>query len=153
MCGPSGAGKTTYARQLEAAGWVRLSFDEHLWARGIRSVEIDPAVREEIRQQLRTDLDMNLAAGRDVVLDFSFWSRAMRAEWRELVEAHGVGPETIYLATDRGTVLERVAARRGTHADDFPVDLTTAATYFDRFEAPTPDEGPLVVVLDAEDRA
>lgn len=49
MCGPSGAGKTTYARRLEGAGMVRLSFDGHLWARGIRSGEVPAIVRDEVR--------------------------------------------------------------------------------------------------------
>lgn len=151
MCGPSGAGKTTYARRLEAEGMVRLSFDTHLRERGIRSGDVDPGVREEIRGLLRVELVALLGDGRDVVLDFSFWSRAMREEWRGLLAEHGVVPETIYLATDRETVLARVAERRGEHADDFPVDLDTAAAYVDGFEAPVPEEGPLTIVVDDEE--
>lgn len=151
MCGPAGAGKTTYARRLEAEGMVRLSFDAGIWARGITGGEVPQAVREEIRTELRAELLRLLDDGRDVVLDFSFWSRAMREEWRALLAEHGVVPETIYLATDRGTVLARVAERRADHADDFPVDLATAAAYVDGFEAPTPEEGPLTVVVDGEE--
>lgn len=129
---------------------VRLSFDTHLWERGIRSGDVDPGVREEIRGLLRVELVALLAEGRDVVLDFSFWSRTMREEWRALLAEHGVVPETTYLATDRDTALARVAERRGEHADDFPVDLSTAASYVDGFEAPTPEEGPLTIVADDE---
>lgn len=150
MCGPAGAGKTTYARRLEAEGMVRLSFDAGIWARGITGGEVPQAVREEIRTELRAELLRLLDDGRDVVLDFSFWLRAMREEWRALLAEHGVVPETIYLATDRGTVLARVAERRADHADDFPVDLATAAAYVDGFEAPTPEEGPLTIVVDGE---
>lgn len=150
MCGPSGAGKTTYARRLEAEGMVRLSFDAGIWARGITGGDIPEAVREEIRAELREELLRLVEQGRDVVLDFSFWSRAMRAEWRALLAAYGVDPETVHLATDRGTVLERIAERRARHADDFPVDLEVAASYVDRFEPPTPEEGPLLLVLDDE---
>ena len=82
MCGPSGAGKTTYARRLEAEGMVRLSFDAGIWARGITGGEVPEEVREEIRTELRAELRRLLDEGRDVVLDFSFWSRAMREEWR-----------------------------------------------------------------------
>jgi hypothetical protein len=38
-----------------------------------------------------------------VVLDFSFWSRGMREEHRELLRPLGVVPETVYLAPDRAT--------------------------------------------------
>ncbi|MDQ3094643.1 MAG: hypothetical protein M3Q82_01555, partial [Actinomycetota bacterium] len=53
-----------------------------------------------------------------VVLGFSFWSRQMRDDYRSLSRPTGVVPETYYLATDRETVLARVRARRGSHADD-----------------------------------
>ena len=55
-------------------------------------------------------------------------------------------PETVYLATDRETVLERVRARRGAHPDDFVLTEELAAQYFDHFEPPSPEEGPLQVV-------
>lgn len=35
LCGPAGSGKSTYARRLERAGMVRLSFDVELWRRGV----------------------------------------------------------------------------------------------------------------------
>lgn len=58
----------------------------------------------------------------------------------------GVVPETIYLATDREIVLERVRARRGSHPDDFVLTEALAAQYFDHSEPPTAEEGPLTVV-------
>lgn len=132
---------------------VRLSFDAHLWERGIRSGDVPDDVREEIRGLLRAHLLQLVAERRDVVLDFSFWSRAMRAEWRDLLASTGVVPETTYLATDRESVLDRIRERSGGHADDFPVDLETAAAYVDRFEVPRPEEGPLTIVIDGEELA
>lgn len=32
MCGVAGSGKTTFAQQLEEAGFIRLSIDEEIWA-------------------------------------------------------------------------------------------------------------------------
>jgi hypothetical protein len=84
--------------------------------------------------------------GADVVLDFSFWSRRMRDDYREVLAPTGVVPETIYLATDRDTVLRRMRARAGTHSDDFVLPEDLVVQYVDHFEPPTPDEGPLTVV-------
>jgi predicted kinase len=81
-----------------------------------------------------------------VVLDFSFWSRRMRDDYRALLAPTGVVAETVYLATDRETVLERVRARRGDHPDDFVLTEELAMQYFDQFEPPSPEEGPLEVV-------
>ena len=124
----------------------RLSFDVEMWRRGITSLPLQPAIRAEIERDLRDELLRLVAAGKDVVLDFSFWSRQMRDEWRQLLEPVGVVPETIYLATDRDTVLRRVRDRHGGHSDDYVIPEDLAAHYFDHFEAPTRDEGPLTVI-------
>jgi predicted kinase len=146
MCGPSGSGKSTYARRLEGDGMVRLSFDVEMWRRAITDVPLPPELRDEIEAGLRARLLELIAAGTDVVLDFSFWSRRMRDDYRALLAPTGVVPETVYLATDRETVLERVRARRGSHPDDYVLTDELAAQYFDHFEPPSPDEGPLEVV-------
>lgn len=148
MCGPAGSGKTTYARSLERVGFVRLSIDEEAWAQGHRRQPLPAKVAVDIEAELRSRLMGLVHARRDVVLDFSFWSRAKREEYRALLAPLGVRTQTVYLATGRNTVLERVIARRGAHADDVVLDEATAAFYFDHFETPTVDEGPLTVVTD-----
>ena len=146
MCGPAGSGKSTYARRLEGEGIVRLSFDVEMWRRGIAEVPLPVDLRAEIEAGLRAQLMELVAAGTDVVLDFSFWSRQMRDDYRTLLAPTGVVPETIYLATDRATVLARVRQRQGDHSDDFVLPDELAAEYFDHFEPPTADEGPLRVI-------
>jgi predicted kinase len=146
MCGPAGSGKSTVARQYERQGMTRLSFDQEAWSRGITAMPLDDDVHRDIERVLRARLDELVRAGADVVLDFSFWSRAMRDDYRELLRPHGVIPETVYLATDRDTVLERVRARSAGHGDDFRLTEELAALYFDHFEVPTAAEGPLTVL-------
>ncbi len=151
MCGPSGVGKSTYARRLEAGGMVRLSFDHETWRRGLTApLTVEQAT--EIEAELRTRLLALVAAGTDVVLDFSFSTRAFRDAYRALLAPHGVVPETVYLATDRATALARLRSRRGRDGDDLVLDERVAAHHFDTFEVPTPDEGPLRVVGDDPER-
>lgn len=146
MCGPAGSGKSTTARELERKGLVRLSFDQEAWGRGLRDMPLPEDVHRDIEADLRARLAALVAEGRDVVLDFSFWSRAMREDYRALLRPLGIEPETIYLATDRETCLSRVRARTLDHADDFQLSEELAAAYFDHFEVPTSDEGPLTVL-------
>jgi len=103
-------------------------------------------VHRQIEADLREQLVQLVMTGHDVVLDFSFWSRQMREGYRRLLRPFGIEPETIYLATPRETVLARMRDRATTHADDFRLPEDLAATYFDRFEVPTIDEGPLEVI-------
>jgi predicted kinase len=146
MCGPSGAGKSTYARRLEREGMVRLSFDVEMWRRGISTAPLPQDLRDEIETDLRARLLRLVAEGADVVLDFSFWSRRMRDAYRRVLEPTGVVPETIYLATDRETILKRMRSRRGSHSDDFVLSEEVVTRYVDHFEPPTSDEGPLTVI-------
>lgn len=146
MCGPAGSGKTTIARRLEAEGMSRLSFDQTAWEQGHRSMPLPEHVRDSIDRALRARLLQHVAAGEDVVLDFSFWSRAMRDDWRRLLAPHGIEPEIFYVATPREVVMARIRRRATTHGDDFRLDEATAELYFDHFEPPADDEGHVLVV-------
>ena len=125
---------------------TRLSFDQEAWSRGITTMPLSQDVHRDIEHALRARLMDLVQAGSDVVLDFSFWSRRMRNEYRELLMPLGIVPETVYLATDRATVLERIGARAAHDGDDFKVSTELAAFYFDHFEVPTAAEGPLIVI-------
>jgi len=146
MCGPAGSGKSTVARRYEQQGMTRLSFDQEAWSRGITAMPLRQDVRRDIEDALRARLVELVRAGTDVVMDFSFWSRSMREEYRELLRPFSVVPETVYLATDRATVLSRIAARTARDGDDFAISAELAASYFDHFEVPTAAEGPLTVI-------
>lgn len=146
MCGPAGSGKSAVAHRLASEGMVRLSFDEMAWQMGLRTMPLEEGIRCQIAAGLHARLLDLVASGADVVLDFSFWSRSMREDYRLLLRPLGVEPETIYLATTREVALARVRARTARHADDFQLSAELAAEYFDRFEAPTAAEGPLTVI-------
>lgn len=147
MCGPAGAGKSTIARKLESGGMIRLSVDEAAWRLGCRTMPLEAGTQNAIEAAIQTRLIELVQEGSDVVLDFSFWSLKMREEYRRLIEPLGVEPETIYVKTQREIALNRVRTRAAGHADDFRLNEELAAQYFDAFEAPTAEEGPLEVVV------
>ena len=145
MCGPGGAGKTTYAKVLERDGWTRLSFEVEFWHRGITTMPSADVVAE-VSADLKARLLRQVAGGNDVVLDFGFWFRRQRDEFRALLAPQGILPETVYIATSLDTILNRIGDRHGRGPDDWPLTEQTATDYFERFEPPTSEEGPLTVV-------
>src|SRR5580704_6267243 len=90
MCGPAGSGKSTVARQLEQQGMTRLSFNQEARSRAITTMPLPEDVHRDIEHLLRARLANLVRAGSAVVLDFSFWSRHMRDEYRQFLRPFGV---------------------------------------------------------------
>ncbi|MFI9364377.1 AAA family ATPase [Kitasatospora sp. NPDC053057] len=153
MCGLPGAGKTTYALELVRRGYVRLSIDEVVWQRlGQRDAglvldeEAYDRLKEEVRREQRQELVELILAGRDVVVDYSFWSRAARDDYKALIEGHGGRWELVHLKADRTTLERRLAVRNGEEgANSVTVDGPLFNRYLANFEAPN-GEGEQVVV-------
>lgn len=151
MCGVAGSGKTTYAQRLERQGYVRLSIDEEVWRRFGRygiDYDIDDYARlsQVAEKALRTRLLELIAEGRDVVVDFSFWQRASRQEYKRLVESAGARWRLVYLQVEPD-VLRRRLAERAVRFDAnaaFPITEEVLTGFLAGFEAPS-GEGEEVV--------
>lgn len=153
MCGLPGAGKTTYAMELVRRGYVRLSIDEVVWQRlGQRDAglvlkaEAFDQLKEEVRREQRRELVELMLAGRDVVVDYSFWSRAARDDYKALIENHGCRWELVHLKADRATLERRLVKRNDEEgANSVTVDETLLNRYLVNFEEPN-GEGEQVVM-------
>jgi predicted kinase len=156
MCGLPGAGKTTYAMELVRRGFARLSIDEVVWQRlGQRDaglllgVEAFDQLKEEVRRQQRQELIELMLARRDVVVDYSFWSRAARDEYKALIESHGCRWELVHLKADRTTLERRLEVRNSEEgANSVTVNETLFNRYLANFEEPN-GEGEQVVMQSA----
>lgn len=147
ISGPAGSGKTTRARAFEALGYVRLSFDEIAWQAGYREHPLPAAARAEVHQRIQADLVREIRAGRKVVVDTSFWSRQLRDEYRALLAPLDVVPVVHYMKVPAPVLRQRLARRQNSDFDDIAVPEERLQTYLDTFEAPTPEEGPLRVIV------
>ena len=136
-CGIAGSGKTTFARQLEAAGYVRLSVDEEVRKRlesGVLTPDADARlVSISIEEDIRARLVDLVRQGMNVVVDFSFWKRSARDAYRQLVEDNGGHAELVYFRLDPYSEV------RGTP------DRKSLDQYIPDFEEPADDEHPIVI--------
>lgn len=148
MCGIAGSGKSTHAKELERQGWLRLSIDVDAWRRGHREMPLPAELTDDIRTQQRQALVAAVRAGRDVVVDYSFWSRAQRDDYRQLARQAGAAVEVHYCAVTAGAARGRIAARNAgpRSADTYAIEAETLAEYLAGFEEPGPDETDVTVV-------
>jgi predicted kinase len=144
MCGLPGSGKTTLARSIERErDALRLTPDEwiaRLYGQGLTPPALDwcrdpvEAIQWEVAARA-------LRLGVNVVLDFGFWSRAEREEFRARAAALGAGSEIYFLDVPRAELSARVAAR---NAEPPPGTFRVAEAQLDAwwkvFEPPDADE-------------
>lgn len=149
ICGFIGAGKTTYARKLEAeTGAVRITKDE--WS--IRLIGDDPTIEgyDEHNHNiigLSRDVAFALASkGIDVILDEGFWAREQRRELRAAFEQVGARVEIIYVDTPIETMRQRVARRNDERTPDSFVIAPDLLDYYHQFWQP-PDADEQVIRL------
>ena len=145
LCGFIGAGKTTFARKLEArTGAVRITKDEWL----IRLVGNDPTIDgyadyDHRMTELSRDFAFQLVGnGIDVILDEGFWAKEERALMRRRIEEIGAEAVLYYLDTPIETIRERVARRSADPPNDsFRISDELLDSYLPYWQPPSEDEG------------
>jgi predicted kinase len=144
-CGVAGSGKSTYARSLADRGWLRLSIDVEAHRRGFTEHPLPTAVTDAIVAEQREQLVAALRDGADVVVDYSFWSRARREEYRAIGREQGADVQVVWFDVPRAELVRRLRARAahpGPDAVEVSEELLT--TYLDGFEEPGADETDVV---------
>lgn len=151
MCGVAGSGKTTFAQRLEKEGFVRLSIDEEIWKVNGR-YGIDYPVEKygdyqiEAERRLRNQLICLIQDKRKVVIDFSFWQKAKRDGYKQLIEEAGGEWKLIYLKVSPEIIRKRldVRSKRFDANAAFPITEDTLTSYLNGFEVPS-CEGEVVI--------
>jgi predicted kinase len=150
LCGLTGSGKTTYAKRLEAAGALRLSVDEEVFARHGRYGADYPVaeyfdLERPVVEELRRRLIELIESGHDVVLDHGLWRRSDRDAYKRLVEAHGGRWRLLYFKVDPGVLRQRLADRnRRGDANALMVTPSALEDFIARFDEPVGEGEELV---------
>lgn len=116
MCGVCGSGKTTYAKKKEQEGYIRLSIDEEMWKLyGRKGIDYPEEQYEKLSEQVEAALQKKLLSliqqGKDVVIDFSFWSKENRNFYKELIQKAGAETELVYMKASKELLQKRLYKR------------------------------------------
>jgi predicted kinase len=160
--GLSGSGKTWVSNMLlQSLGLVRLRSDverkrlfglgpldasDSALDAGIYTEEASRHTYERLRELAATVL----AAGRPVIVDAAFLSRARRADFLQLAEQAGVPALVIRCEAEPATLRRRVQARYAAGADASEAGLAVLESQLGRWEEPDEREQALTLTLDTE---
>ena len=145
LAGLNGAGKTTYARELQASlPAVRFTQDEWMLRLYDRPYD-DPGygkLTHSCRELIWDVAAQVLANGIDVILDWNCWSRSLRAEWSSRAAPAGCLAVVHYLRVPVQTAIDRAAGRTAAGTSlVYALDAAAVRHLAGIFEEPGPDEG------------
>jgi predicted kinase len=144
MVGLPCSGKSTLARQLERElPALRLTTDEwhiRLFGQDANDPEHDTrhlAIEDMLWGIARRGLELGL----NVILDFGFWARVEREDYRSRAKQLGARSEIHYLDVPEGELLRRLEERNSQPAGhSFIISPEAMRPWMAFFQEPTPDE-------------
>jgi predicted kinase len=144
MVGLPCAGKTTLARQLERdCSALRLTPDEwHLRLFGQDLGDPEHNARHNLVETLLWDIAARvLALGTSVILDFGFWARSEREDFRSRAKQLGAGSRVHFVDVSDEELLRRLLGRNARRQEGtFVIPEEMIKPWMASFERPTDEE-------------
>ncbi len=144
MVGLPCSGKTTLAQTLEREqSAIRLTTDEwHIRLFGQDAEEPAHDARHGlIEAMLWTIARRALELGTNVILDFGFWAREEREDYRARAKQLGASSEVHFLDVSTEELMQRLALRNAQPSPtSFSIPEAMMRPWIASFERPTPDE-------------
>ena len=144
MVGLPCSGKTTLARKLEQErSALRLTPDEWqlpLFGQDAEEPEHDSR-HSLIEAMLWKIASRALELGTNVILDFGFWAREEREDYRLRAKQLGASSEVHFLDVSEDELLKRLEERNSQPLkESFYISVEMMKPWLDVFQRPTPDE-------------
>ena len=147
LCGLPGSGKSTFAKEQEAKGLVRLTLDEELFKRFGREFPNEKYSEYETKTktELKDVLKENVTNSKSVILDYGFWKKAEREEYKQLIETIGAQWKLLYFKIPTTILKERLQIRNQVDpVNNHQIEESLLDTFDTQFEAPV-GEGEEVI--------
>jgi predicted kinase len=144
MVGLPCSGKTTLARKLEReCSALRLTPDEwQVLLFGQDAKEPDHDARHSLIEAMLWKIASRaLELGTNVILDFGFWAREEREDYRSRARQLGASSEVHFLDVSEDELLRRLEERNSQPSQEsFYITVGMMKPWIGFFQRPTPDE-------------
>lgn len=144
MVGLPCSGKTTLAKKLEyERSALRLTPDE--WQIGLFGQDADEPEHDArhsfIEAMLWNIASRALELGTNVILDYGFWAREEREDYRLRAKRLGASSEVHFLDVSEEELLRRLAVRNSQSSqENFYISEESMKPWIEFFQKPTPEE-------------
>lgn len=142
ICGFIGFGKTTYAKNLEKnLSAIRFTHDEIMWQRYGRNPDNFQKKNKEIDEFIRRETEKEIKRGKDVILDYGFWTKEKRAAYYSWAKT--VTPNVYFHAVvcDIATARRRINERTRNNPNELIIDKNCFNEFLKQYEPLTKEEG------------
>lgn len=146
LCGLPGCGKTTLARRMAGERDAAiLGHDERMVARhGTNPPAAEFAtLARAVTEELWSETAQAVASGRDVILDWGFWTRADRDDARRRIAQIGANCVLHRLVCEDALARSRTLARTAAGGRVLEINGPAWDSFRARFEPPGDDESPV----------
>ena len=144
MVGLPFSGKTTLARKLEQeCSALRLTTDEwHVCLFGQDAKEPEHDTRHSLIEAMLWKIaGRALELGTNVILDFGFWAREEREDYRLRARKLGASSEVHFLDVSEDELSRRLEERNSRSSQEsFYIPAEMLKPWIESFEEPSPDE-------------
>ena len=144
MVGLPCSGKTTRAKELEREQFaLRLTPDEwHTQLFGQDAEELEHDARHSLIEAMLWNIASRaLELGVNVILDFGFWAREEREDYRSRAKELGASSEVHFLDVPADELMRRLTARNSQSSpSSFSIPEEMMKPWIAFFQRPTPDE-------------
>ncbi|HET8909180.1 MAG TPA: AAA family ATPase [Ktedonobacterales bacterium] len=144
MVGLPCSGKTTLARKLEREQFaLRLTVDEwHIQLFGQDTEEPEHDARHSLIEMMLWNIASRaLELEMNVILDFGFWAREEREDYRSRAKELGASSEVHFLDVPTDELMHRLTARNLQSSPlSFSIPEEMMKVWIAFFQRPTPDE-------------
>ena len=144
MVGLPCSGKTTLAQRLEnEQPALRLNIDEwHVRLFGQDAEELEHDARHSLIEVMLWNIACRaLELGINVILDFGYWAREEREDYRSQAKRLGASSEIHFLDVPEDELLRRLKQRNLQNSEEsFRISEDMMRQYIPIFQKPAPDE-------------
>ena len=144
MVGLPCSGKTTFAKQL-AVSEQALLLTPDVWQLKLFGQDFPGPYHDERHSNIENIMwdvaKSALALGTSVILDFGFWAKVERDDFRQRAKALNANFNIHFMDVPKEELLARLKARNLKAGDEaFHIPPSYLEQWYKQFEAPTPEE-------------